>query len=78
MVSIAVIQNQNQSIFDIVQKLMATTASDATSKYGVVALQFLLHSKTEAQWQINSKDPQTPQLLKLLMAMAIDSHKESS
>ena len=39
---------------------MASTASDTTSKYGVVAVQFLLHSKTEAQWQVNSKDPQTP------------------
>lgn len=47
MLDIAVIQNQHAQIFNVIKtSLLTADASDYTSKYGLMALQFLLHSKT--------------------------------
>jgi hypothetical protein len=46
---IAVIQNQHDQIAALIKThLLGPNASDYTCKYGVMALQFLLHSKTQA------------------------------
>jgi hypothetical protein len=60
MLDLSIIQNQHAVIFEIVSKHMLTQAveSPQVGKYGVIALQFLLHSKTEAQWN-NAGDIET-------------------
>ena len=48
---ISVIQNEHAQIFDLIKaKFLSAEVSDYTTKYGLIALQFLLHSKTTAQW----------------------------
>ena len=60
MVDLAVVQNQHAQIFSMIKRvLLASDASDYTCKYGVIALQFLLHSKTLGQWSIQGSDGET-------------------
>ena len=58
MLDLAIIQNQQKVIYGITTKSMLVQESPQVGKYGVIALQFLLHSKTEAQWN-NSADKET-------------------
>ena len=58
MIDLAIIQNQQKVIYGIITKSMLVQESPQVGKYGVIALQFLLHSKTEAQWN-NSADKET-------------------
>jgi len=76
MVPLAVIQNQQEQVFATVLKMVSSQSSDATTKYGIVSLQFLLHSKTEQDWSLTSTCAQTKSALKLLMAALIDAHKD--
>ena len=47
MLDLAVIQNQHAIIANLIKShLLSQHASEHTCKYGVIALQFLLHSKT--------------------------------
>ena len=49
MIDRAIIQSQHAQIQDLIrEKLLGSQASDYSSKYGLIALQFLLHSKTVA------------------------------
>ena len=77
MLDIAVIQNQHAVIFDIVTRYMLAPAieSPQVGKYGLVALQFLLHSKTEAEWN-NPADSETERAFSLLLQSLIDSKRE--
>ena len=52
MLDLAIIQNQHAVIFEIIQMhlLAPSIESPQVGKYGVIALQFLLHSKTETHW----------------------------
>ena len=79
MLDISVIQNQHAQIFDLIKTvLLHTEASDYTSKYGLIALQFLLHSKTAAQWQINASDQETELATQLMLSFLIDAKKKRS
>lgn len=49
--------------------------SDVCTKYGVVALQFLLHSKTGECWSLDTRDDQIKKALSLLMGILVDTHK---
>ncbi len=55
MLDIAVIQNQHKLIFEIIstKMLTANVESQYVAKYSLIALQFLLHSKTEQEWNGN-------------------------
>jgi hypothetical protein len=48
MLDLAIIQNQAKVIYSIITKNLLVQESPQVGKYGVIALQFLLHSKTEA------------------------------
>ena len=73
MLDIAVIQNQHALIFEIIAKHMLNPSvlSHHIGKYGVISLQFLLHSKTEAQWN-NPADVETDQAFTMLLNSLID------
>ena len=58
--------------------LLHTDASDYTSKYGLIALQFLLHSKTAAQWQIGATDQETEHATQLMLSFLVDAKKRKS
>lgn len=74
MVDRAVIQKEHAKIFNLIkQKLLSADASDYTSKYGVMALQFLLHSKTLAQWQ---SDSETTEATNMLLSFLLDATKK--
>ena len=69
---IAVIQNQHDHIASIIKThLLGPNASDYTCKYGVMALQFLLHSKTLAQWQLGG-NKETELLTRLMLSFVVD------
>lgn len=55
--------------------LLSPDASDYTSKYGLIALQFLLHSKTLAQWQ-SGADAETQEATDLLLSHLLDATKK--
>jgi len=75
----AVIQNQHAEIFNLVKSvLLGPEASDYTSKYGLIALQFLLHSKTQAQWQAGGGDAETEHATHLLLSFLVDPKKKKS
>ena len=79
MVDLAVIQNQHAQIFNLIKTvLFGADSSDYTSKYGLIALQFLLHSKTSAQWQIGSSDAETELATQLLLSFLVDAKKKKS
>ena len=78
MVSIGVIQNQRDRIFDIIRaQLLTPAASTHTCKYGVIALQFLLHSKTRQQWNLNA-DKQTIACVRMLLQMLVDTKRDKA
>ena len=81
MLDIAVIQRQHAQIFEITQKVLLNDsgATDSTSaKYGVIALQFLLHSKTQAQWQLRNADAETEQATTLLLSLLLDPKRKKA
>ena len=55
--------------------IASPAASEHTCKYGVIALQFLMHAKIEAQWQ-PGKCAQTKEALQLLLSFLLDSKRE--
>ena len=75
---IAVIQNQHAQIYGLIKTVLLTgEASDYTSKYGLMSLQFLLHSKTQSQWQIGA-DQETEEAMSLMLSFLIDPKKKKS
>lgn len=52
-------------------------ASEHTCRYGVIALQFLLHAKIEAQWQ-PGKCSQTKAAVQLMLSFLLDSKREKA
>lgn len=59
--------------------LLSTNANDTVGKYAIVALQFLLHSKTESEWQVKPTTcKQTESALKLLMQVLADTNRSST
>ena len=60
--------------------LLAPDASDYTSKYGLMALQFWLHSRTATQWQVSAsaESEQTLQATNLLLSFLVDAKKKKS
>lgn len=75
MLELPVIANQHQAIFQIIQTHLLAPAveSPQVGKYGLIALQFLLHSKTEAQW---NGDRETEQAFGMLMHGLIDRREK--
>ena len=69
MLDIAIIQNQHKEIFHIISNhlLAPGVESPQVGKYGVIVLQFLLHSKTEAEWNSGSEDQAFMMLLQSLV-----------
>lgn len=51
--------------------LVTPDASEYTCKYGLMVLQFLLHSKSIDSWQLGA-DPETEGLTRLLLAHLTD------
>lgn len=78
MVELAVIQNQHAQIFQVIKnKLLCAEVSETTCKYGLLALQFLLHSKTYGQWQTSmlgtqAACPETAEAVSLMLASLVD------
>lgn len=72
MLDLSIIANQHAIIFTIItQKMLAPAVeSQLIAKYGVIALQFLLHSKSEQMW--NSNDAETEQAFSALMNALLD------
>ncbi len=64
-------------IFDIISKHFLNSNVDSLhiGKYGVIALQFLLHSKTEAQWN-NPADVETDRAFTLLLNSLLDRREK--
>jgi hypothetical protein len=64
-------------IFEIISKHMLTPAVQSLhiGKYGVISLQFLLHSKSEAQWN-NPTDMETDQAFTMLLNSLIDRREK--
>jgi hypothetical protein len=54
---------------------VSTVESAHIGKYGVITLQFLLHSKTEAQWN-NPADVETDKAFNLLLSALIDRREK--
>jgi hypothetical protein len=55
--------------------LHASVQSPHIGKYGVISLQFLLHSKTEAQWN-NPSDVETDQAFNMLLSSLVDRREK--
>lgn len=84
MVDIAVIQNLHGAIFEAIKtKLLSAESSEITCKYGLLALQFLLHSKTQQQWQTTMMGTQpqckeTADAVSLLLSFLVDIKRKAS
>jgi len=50
MLDLSVIANQHLVIMDIAENNLIHQESPQVKKYAIITLQFLLHSKTENQW----------------------------
>ena len=75
---LAVIQNQHAVIADLIKThLLSATASEYTCKYGVIALQFLLHSKTQKQWQAGA-DRETEECTRLMLSFLVDHKRKKA
>jgi hypothetical protein len=78
MLDMAVLQHAHSQIYQVIltHLLNPSVESPQVGKYGVIALQFLLHSKTEAQWNNASPDEETTQAWSLLMSCLIDKKEK--
>jgi len=77
MLDLAIIQNQSKVIFGIITKNLFVQESPQVGKYGVIALQFLLHSKTESQWN-DPSDKETEHAFQLLLSSLVDKRDKVS
>ena len=77
MLDISVIQNQHATIYAIVAKQMLAdnVESPQVAKYGLIALQFLLHSKTEPEWN-NAQDMETQEAFVLMLQSLVDRREK--
>lgn len=73
MLDLSVIQNQHATIFEIIEKHMLSVESPQVGKYGIITLQFLLHSKTEAQW---NAEIETERAFSMVMQGLIDKREK--
>ena len=51
--------------------------SDSSAKYCLIAIQFLLHAKTAAQWQTGA-DKETEEATNLLLSFLLDGKKKKA
>lgn len=70
MLNISVIQNQHKTIFEIINTKLINAESPQVVKYGVIAVQFLLHSRTEQEW--NGTDAETDKAFNMLLNAIVD------
>ena len=65
MLDFGVISDQETKISECVNFILTSGKCSATAiKYGIICLQFILHSKSEAQW---NTDPRTEQVLAAIL-----------
>jgi hypothetical protein len=74
---LGVIADQQQKIMDVAEFILLAgnqnLCSPLAMKYALISLQFVLHSKTEAQW---NSDPVAQTVLARILSQTVNGKKE--